>query len=208
MPVAVNTPGLVTLDDVHDHLNIPYSDYSHDTELQGFIDAADDLIPYDTGPLVPTVITGEVHNEAAGRDRIVLYETPVISVEAVNEYVGPQVRALTSQPLGTSSFDNYGYSLDDLNHGVLYRRIGSGMLGSFFGYVTVDYTAGRATVPAGIRMAVLEDIRGLYQQTQLGGRPAFGSSGAEDDTWNVGPMHMFPRLANLVEKYRRLPGLA
>jgi hypothetical protein len=199
---------LVTLGDVHAHLNIPVTDTSNDVELQGFIDAATDLIPYDTGPILPTVFLNEVHNEAAGRNAIVLYNSPVISVESVTEYVGPQVRTLTSQPLGSAGYDNYGFSLDDNYQGILYRRLGSGTLGSFFGYVVVNYTAGYVSIPPGIRMAVLEDIRGLYQQTQLGGRPAFASSGAEDDGWTAGPLNLFPRLDNLLHKYARVQSIA
>lgn len=201
--------GLVALADVHDHLNIPAADTTHDVELQGFIDAVSSLIVYSTGPMSPLVITGEVHHEAAGRDRIVLYETPVISVQQVVEYVGPQARPLTSQPLGSASFDNYGYDLPDLASGVVYRRIGSGLLGTFFGYVTVSYTAGYQALPADVRLAVLEDIRGLYQVTQQGGRPAFGqNTGAGEEPAGVSPTHLFPRVQQLLARTRRVQGIA
>lgn len=208
MPLPYSGTPLATLADVHAHLNIPTTDTAHDAELQGFLDAASDLVQYDTGPITSTVITGEVHNEAAGADRIVLFNTPVISIQSVTEYVGPQVRTLTSQPLGSADYDNFGYDIPDLYQGVVYRRIGSGVLGSFFGYVIVSYTAGLASVPPAVRLAVLEDIRGLYQQTQLAGRPAFGGAGAEDDAWTGGPLNLFPRLEMLLHKYARTQAIA
>lgn len=208
MPVAGGSTSLVSLGDVKAHMNIPTTDVSNDVELQGFIDAATDLIPYDTGPILPTPIVGEVHNEAVGRRAIVLYNSPILTVESVTEYVGTQTYVLTAQPSGAPGYDNYGYSFDDPFQGILHRRLGWGILGAFLGYVVVSYTAGYGQIPPGIRLAVLEDIRGLYQQTQLGGRAAFASSGAEDDSWTAGPLNLFPRLDNLLHKYSRVQSIA
>ena len=81
----------------------------------------------------------------------------------------------------------------------------------FWGPVVVAYTAGIEDVSPDIRLAVLEDIRGLFQQTQQGMRPpAFGGGGGPGggDTWTVGPMRQFPRLAALLEGAGRTQSIA
>lgn len=198
--------GLVTLEDAKEHLNI--TDSTHDVELQGFIDASTQFVTYITGPVVPTTFTNEVHD--GGWPTIVLFNPPIISVQSVTEHLGPTSYALSLQPPGSTS-DNYGYSLDDPESGILVRRSGAGTPMAFWGgrrSVVVTYLAGRATVPADIRMATLEDLRGLYQQTQQGGRPSYGSNVASDDSWSVGPMRLFPRLEALLEGPSRTQSIA
>lgn len=197
---------LVTVSDAKDHLNIPSTDTSHDTKLQGFIDAADAVITYLTGPVEPTSYT-EVHS--GGGPTIVLLHPPVISVQSVTEYVGPTAYTLTQAELGQSA-GAYSFSLDDPEAGIIARRYTGGLAGNFAGgyrNVAVTYTAGRTTTPADIRMAVLEDLRGLYQQTQMFGRPPFSSSATEDD-WSPAPMHLFPRLSMLLDGPSRTPSIA
>jgi len=196
---------LVTLDDVHKHLNIPDSDTTHDVELQGFIDAAEAIIVYNVGPVEETTFT-EVHS--GGGPTIVLDNPPVISVTSVTEYVGPVAYALTQAELGVAA-GAYSFSLDDPAAGIICRRYTGGLAGNFAGgyrNVQVVYVAGRATVPADIHMAVLEDLRGLYQESQQGGRPSFTGT-AEEETWSAGPMHLFPRLAGILSGPSRTPSI-
>lgn len=191
-------PGLVSLTDVHAHLNLDLADTSHDVELQGFIDALTPVLTYMTGPIQPTVFTGEVHN--GGGPEILLFNPPIISVQSVTEYIGTVAYSLSQQQPG-STVDNYGFSLDNPQSGKITRRTGAGTPMPFLGYqggVVVTYTAGLPSVPPDVRMAALEDLRGLYQQTQQGGRPSFGG-GAEDDSWSAGPMNLFPRLEMILE---------
>lgn len=201
------TVDLVNLSDAKAHLNIPGTDTSHDAELQGFIDAASEVVNYDAGPQTPMTYTETYRT--AGRSRICLDHVPVIDVQSMTEYVGVQAWTLTLQPPGSTT-DNYGFSIDIPEAGTIVRRSGAGTEINFFGpVVTVTYTAGQSSVRADVRMAVLEDIRGLYQQTQQGGKVGGGQIGAGgDDQWMAGPMHLFPRLTMLLEGRARTQSIA
>jgi len=197
---------IVTLSDVHEHLNIPDDDVSHDIELLGFIDAAEAIITYSVGPVDETTFT-EVHS--GGGPTIVLDNPPVLSVVSVVEYVGPTAYVLTQAELGSPT-GAYSFSLDDPAAGIICRRYTGGLAGNFAGgyrNVQVIYTAGRTSVPGDIQMAVLEDLAGLYQQSQQGGRPSFSGS-AEEETWSAGPVHLFPRLAMILTGPSRTPSIA
>jgi len=191
-------PGLVTLTDVHMHLNIDPSDTSHDAELQGFIDAMTPILTYMTGPILPTVFVGESHD--GGSPVIMLFNPPIISVQSVTEFIGTVAYSLSQQQPGSTA-NNYGFSLDSPQSGKLTRRTGAGTPMPFQGYaggVVVTYTAGLVNVPADIRLAALEDLRGYYQESQQGGRPSFGG-GAEDSPYGGVPFETFPRLASMLE---------
>lgn len=187
---------IVTMADVHGQLNIPDADTSHDAELQGYIDAAAAIVGYEVGPITPTQFV-ETHRPAGST--VMLDQSPIISVVSVVEYWGRLAHSLTLQPPG-STVDNFGFSVDLANAGMLVRRSSAGTEISFLGTpVVVTYVAGYSVVPADVRLAVLEDIRGLYQQTQQGGRPSLtGGGGPAGDAWSSGPTHLFPRLAHIL----------
>lgn len=200
---------VVTLTQIHDVLNIPVADTSHDAELQRYIDAAAATVAYITGPLTATTYT-EVRN--GGSPVIMLDNPPVLSITSVVEYIGSSAYTLTSQPLGGSS-DNYGFDLVDPAAGKLVRRGSNGVVQPFRGSrssVVITYVAGLLTVPADVQLAVLEDIRGLYQQTQQGSAVGGGSigSGGGDESYNFGPSHLFPRLNSLLEGPNRTQSIA
>jgi hypothetical protein len=146
-----------------------------------------------------------------GNPVIMLDNCPVITIDSVTEYVGVISYPLTSQPPG-STVSMWGYSLDDPAAGKLVRRSSAGMPMPFLGghgSVVITYHAGQSTLPADLTLAILEDIRGLYQQTQQGGRPGGGAIGAGgDDQWTAGPMHLFPRLAMLLDSGTRTQSIA
>lgn len=173
------------------------ADTSQDAELAGFIDAAAKMIENVTGPITPNTYT-EVHD--GGAAKLALRRVPVISVTSITEYVGLTGYPLTLQPLGATN-DNYGYSLDDPITGVITRRSSAGILSPFMGgrsAVTVTYIAGRATVPANVRLAALELIREMWSSTQRGnssGRPIPGS----DDTANE-PVYVSADLPPMVRR--------
>ena len=209
--VQVRDPWLevVSLDDLHAHLNIPTSDTSHDDELRSFADAALATITYINGPLTPTTFT-EVRN--GGSPVIMLDNPPVISITSVTEFYIPSGQPLTLQPLGAST-SAYGYSLDDPAAGKLVRRTSGGYESSFIGgrnSVVITYVAGAQLAPD-VQLAMLEDIRGLYQQTQQGGRASLGGGAigaGGDDQFSVGPMRLFPRLAELLAGPDRTQSIA
>lgn len=196
---------LVYLDEVLEHLNLQDTNAQYDVELQGFIDAATAYIEGLTGPIVPRTIS-ESHD--GGAPAIVLYHPPVLSISSVIEYVGPVAYPLTQVELG-QDIGQYSYTLDDPRSGVLHRRYTGGLAGSFFpgsGNITVTYLAGQASVPADIRMAVLQDIAGLYQ-SQNTTNPYFGSTDAGKQPLN--PIGLFPRVeAILSAPSSRTPAIA
>lgn len=198
---------VVTLADVKTYIGIRADDATFDTQLQWYIDAAEEFIAYVAGPIEQQQFT-ELYN-VVGKDTITLRNPPVISIQSVTEYVGNVAYTLTEQPPGQSR-DMWGYTLDQPVEGVLRRRSAMGTPMNFLGpIVVVTYTAGRTTVPGDLKLAVLEDIRGLFQAIQLSGRPAFGQdSGDFAEQWQAGPVRMFPRLAALLTGPSRTPSIA
>lgn len=207
-------PALVAMSDVLRHCGLAQTDTTYLVELQTMIDAATPIVEYITGPINPLVVTSEVYPTTHGESRLILRSVPVQSVQSVIEYIGITAWTLTSQPPG-ATVNNYGYSLDRPEAGLLVRRSAFGQEMPFLGtVVVVSYTAGLPVingvtqVPPDVKLAVLEDIRGLFQQTQLGGRPKFGASLADEDGWTVGPLHLFPRLAAVLEGRARTQSIA
>lgn len=198
---------LVTLADAKDFMGIPATDTTHDTRIQAYLDAATEIVVFETGPVASTVITNEVHD--GGGPTICLYQPPVLSVQSVTEYRGIVAYTLTSQPPG-STVDFYGYSLDDPLSGVIVRRDNAGQPMSFWAgprSVVVSYTAGQATPSPSILLAIKEDLAGMYEQRQLTGRPGVGGDTGEGDAWGGGPMHLFPRLAAMLQATSRAPSI-
>lgn len=195
---------LVTLSDVKTHLRIPTTDTSNDTQLQGFIDAASAIVGYEVGPVTTTSFT-ETHVPRGSR--VIVDQVPIVSVTTITEYIGRTAYTLSLQPPGSTT-DNWGYSIDLPDSGVIVRRDGAGIEIPFWGTpVVVTYTAGLASTPPDVKMAVLEDLRGLWQQTQQGQRPG-GTSGSTVDAWTVGPLRLFPRLAAVLERAGRTQSIA
>lgn len=194
---------LVTLTDVHAHLNIPTADTSHDTELQGFIDAAQPVVEDVVGPVVN--VTFDEWYDGGGMF-LSLRHRPIVSVTSVTEYVGTSTYPLTqiaSPDLGTT----YSYTFEP--GGRIIRRSTAG-LRAFppgVGNVRVVYIAGRATVPANVRMGTLEIIRHNYELGQQGGRPAFGGA-AEDMAWTPSGFAIPTRAIEWLTPDRRHPSIA
>lgn len=198
---------LVALSEVKEHLNLSLTESSNDAELQGFIDAATAYIQNATGPIIPRQYV-EVHN--GGGPTVVLFNPPVVSVDSVVEYIGPTGYTLTQAELGTDA-GTYAFSLDSAEAGIISRRFNGGMVGCFAGglrNVQVTYTAGRASVPADVRMAVLQDIAGLWGPSQTGpASPMFPDVAGGGPQRN--PLTMFPRVAEVLSAATtRTPSIA
>lgn len=199
---------IVDLASVHVHLNIPTSDTSHDTELQGFIDAAGDLARDVVGPLASELHT-EWHN--GGTDTITLDWLPVLSVQSVTEYVAASTYDLTEQPLGTS-IGSYEYTVDLPRGQITRRAVGDAVrFPAGIKNVVVAYTAGvpDALVPATVRLGALELIRHLYQLTQQGGQNKFGGGALDTGESTVPTGFALPaRVLELWKPFQRPPGIA
>lgn len=183
---------IVSLDDALEHLNLP--DSVNTDEVQGFIDAATAYVQNATGPIIAQTFT-ETHS--GGASSICLFNPPILEVTSVVEYVAATGYTLTQVALGDTA-GQYSFSLDDPKSGVLRRRYNGNLVGPFAcgdHNIAVTYIAGQATVPADIRMAVLQDIAGLYGPSQRGGNPYNNSA---DALGRVNPVGMFPRLAAIL----------
>lgn len=193
---------LLSLADVKDSLNIEQSNTKHDAELERYIAAATPQIEYITGPINLAPVH-EVHRIRPGTSRIALREPPVNSITAVTEYVGLSAYTLTPQAPG-ATVNNYGYALDIAESGILRRVSSIGAETPFLGgTVVVDYIAGLTSIPPDVHLAAIEDVRGLYAQTQQPGRPQYGGSPSTEDGWSPGPMALFPRLNALLVRASR-----
>ena len=200
--------GIVDLTSVKLHLNMPVSDTTQDTELQGFIDAAGDLARDVVGPILP-----ETRLQAfdGGRPTITVDWLPLASVTSVTEYLGRTAYTLTEQPLGAET-DAYSYTVD-YDTGQICRRTVGGMP-SVFAYgtknVIVQYVSGDGTVSPSVRLGALELIRHLWQLTQQGGRPQFGGAALDGENGGGVPtgFALPARVIELWQPHRRPPGIA
>lgn len=198
---------IVDLGDVKTFLGV--DDNSKDSLLQDYVNAASVWAEYVSDIVLPKTYT-EIHS--GGTPRIFLFRKPIVSVSEVVEYIGLTARTLTPAELGSGVNEPYSYSIDNPELGCITRRWNM-IVGNFMGgtdNISITYKAGRETVTADIKLAVLMDIQGLFVGTQMGGRPAIGSSSPDFD-YSSGPsipLSMFPRLQSMAAPSARLPGLA
>ncbi|MFJ9616708.1 hypothetical protein [Streptomyces noursei] len=198
---------LVDLVSVKKHLNIPLNDTRQDEELQGFILTAADQARDVCGPFL-----AEQHTQYfdGGYTTIQPDWLPVASVQSVTEYYGLSAFALTEQPLG-SQMNAFAFTVD-YTSGQLTRRTFGGEAALFAlgaKNVKVVYMAGGGAIPFTVRLGALELIRHLWQQTQQGGRPKFGSAGMDGESMGVPMGFALPdRVIELWGPKRRPPGIA
>lgn len=195
---------ICTLDDVHEQLSIPSDDNSSDNILMGYIAAATNYVNFISGTILPATFTNEVHN--GGSARIKLFNAPILTIASITEYWGLTAYPLTASERG-GAVTTYGYSIDNAAQGYI-SRVWSGVVGPFVAgqnNIVVTYTAGYATVPADVKLAVLMDIQVLFQQTQYG---ADQSTPASGEDYTVTPINAFPRLANMLTGSRRVQAIA
>lgn len=196
---------IVELADVYDHCAIATPNAALDAKFTRYIAAVTDVIDNAVGDILPTTYD-EYHD--GGGHFVVVDHTPVISVQLVTEFYGMSVYTLTEQPLdGSVAMNYFGYSVD-YKTGQIARR-NRGAEAALFAIgdknVHVQYTAGiGSTVPASLQLAALEDIRVLYQTTELGNR--FGSDDEPVDMRS--PLRLYPRVMQLLAGFERVPGVS
>ena len=160
--VDAASSGIVSLADAKAHLNITST--THDAEIRTMIDAATEWVEHRIGPVVRRSITTTV-TPSGGE---LFLEPPVISLTS-----------LTSAYGYTETF-NLGTVYTDLSTGVIHY----GYAGSTFAYpVTVTYVAGRAIVPAAVRLATMMMLKAFWETQR--GAVAMSIQGI-DDTENLG----------------------
>lgn len=180
---------LVTLEQVLAHLNMADNPPADTSELELFIDAATAHVDYRFGTFPATSYTEDIDvvDDGIGTYRYWLRPkhfpvTAVTSATAEN---------------GTAYTDEFVVSADGE-----FIRHPSITLGRW----TVVYTAGQVA-PADLKLAVLEDIRGLYQPGQIGPPASFGSFDIDPEPSGFRPVNLWPRIDAWI--YARLgPALA
>lgn len=197
MPTPAGAASLLTLPEVKAHLNFPASDDgSHDVEIQGFIDAAADVIREECDDVLPVVYTEAV--EATG-DRFVTGHAPVLSVSSLSSG-----NLLLTSPL--TALDPTGYTVNQ--QAGLVRRVDGRRFGPD---VSITYLAGRVSVPAAVRLAALELVAEWWQHSQQG--PAAGQNFAAGAASQYDEIDAAPgysagvpyRVLEMLKPYRRAP---
>lgn len=179
---------VVTLDEVLENLNLD-DDGEHDDELGRYVAAVTEHVASNYGG-VPSASYTEIGNSVTGYDgilRILPSRWPVLSVASLTD------------PNGTVYEDDITVTADGyIEHDSL-----------SWGRWTVVYEVGFETVPADLKLAALEDIRGLWQPGQIGPPAAFGAFGIDSTDTGVTyrAVRMWPRVDAWIES-RRLPGIA
>lgn len=180
---------LLTLEEAKQQLDIESS--AHDAELQVYVDALESVIEGYIGVITERTVTEQI--EGWGPTLAVLHP-PVLSVTSLVGLVAG----------GT------GYTADTLHvngpAGIIRRADGGVFSGGPF---TVTYTAGRAEVPATVKLAAAILLQHLWR-TQYGSARGQGSS---DDFAVTEPIPGFGyavpnRVLQLLEPFKQPPGVA
>lgn len=165
---------LVTLDEVLAHLNMsaPPPDVA---ELDLFIDAATAHVEHHYGAFPATEYVEDVAvvDDLSGVHRLWVRprHTPIVSVASAIDENGTEYTT--------------GFVISTDSRQVRHDSITTGTW-------TLTYTAGEAA-PADLKLAALEDIRGLYQPGQIGPPANFGAFDIPD-TPTFRPVNLWPRL--------------
>lgn len=181
MAVAVPTGSafVVSLDAVKQALNLTHTT-AHDAELGRYIAAAQAHVARTVGGPLSAPRTERV---TASGGVLLLPAWPVQSVASI-----------------TQSGTTITTGLDVDAAGVLRLSSGAHLTGRW----DVTYTAGRVDV-ADLHLAAVEDIRGLYQASQIGAPSALGAFG-EESAGGFGPVGQWPRIDAWAA--RQAPGIA
>lgn len=161
---ANTNTGIVGLDEAKNHLNIPLTTTRSDTEIEGMIAAATDKIEHRCGPVLRRTVVERVRHN--GGRAIWLREPPG---PGGNPYI--TVSSVTGVTTGLSAITPADLDVDPIGR-VAY------ISGSRFasGDYVWTYLSGRTSVPAGLRQAALNYVKGSYEtQRAAAGMPWVGA---------------------------------
>ena len=174
---------LVTLDEVLAHLNMTANPPADTSELELFIAAATAHVEQHYGILPTDTYTESVNvtDDGVGTHRYWLtpHHAPVTAVTSATDEDGNAYSAAFTISTGG-------------------RRIRHDSI--TYGEWTVVYTAGHP-IPADLKLAVLEDIRGLYQPGQIGPPATFGAFDIPaEDAGGFRPVNLWPRIDGWISR--------
>jgi hypothetical protein len=187
---GATSTGIVSLEEAKNHLNIPLSNTNSDTEIELFIASATDKIEHRTGPVVRRIISNERH--CGGERAVWLHEAPIISVTSV----------IALDSLSTINVADLG--IDPAGRVTYFPTIQGGARFPY-GEHLWTYVAGTAVVPAGLRLAALNFVKGAMEtQRGMSGLPW---KGAQDQPVEVPGMGLVIwRLEQDLQPFLRWPG--
>lgn len=213
---------IVTLDQAKSWLRYPAGASPDDVAIQLVINAADEVIQYETEDIIPTRYT---ENHDGGNFVIGLRHLPVLSVEGVKEGWGyisfdlDYVQVDSDPP----AFSMFAYSIDHAESGIISRRSAGNIQIPFragTANIQVQYTTGYATPPANIVLAELELIAHWWQNSQLRAVAMAGTNisydatlgsaytrDTESGTQNLNIGVPF-RILEMIKKHRHMPFFA
>lgn len=175
---------IATLEDVKTYLRYPNpSDTSSDdAAIQWFMNAADEVIKFECGDILPQVYD-EMHD--GGEFSITTWRKPILRVMNVEEGWGwidyeLDFQEVNANPKVTGMF---GYSIDNYETGIISRRsFGNVNIPFMWGTknIHVVYEAGETNVPGNVFLADLELIAHWWQNSQLRAVALAGTNVAYD----------------------------
>jgi hypothetical protein len=193
-----NDLGIVSLDEVKAHLNIPSTITTDDEEIRRFIDAGSDLAESYVGQILGRkTFTSELYD--GNIDTIRLRNPKAISITSVYE--------------NGTLLNSTAYVLDPTGQRI--SRVTTGSLNgpNYFGIwapgaqnISITYVAGWENPPAAAKQGVLEVIRHLWQ-TQRGAMNVMSRNQSGDDFYQ-GSTYSLPRRAMELLDPISLPGIA
>lgn len=178
------TTNIVTLAQVHTHLQIPTLNTTYDTEIQWLINAADEVIRYECDDILPKIYD---QSYDGGDFSIHLRNIPILRVLNVEEGWGWINYELDFQEVNApgSIQGIFGYSIDSYANGEISRRSAGNVNIPFVGgtkNIRVVYEAGEATVPGNVFLAELELIAHWFQNSQIRASAQAGTNVMYDAT--------------------------
>ena len=193
--------GIVGLDEVKQHLNIPLTITTDDEEIRRIIDAASDLAESYVGQVLGRrTFTDELYD--GGADCIRIRNPKAISITSVYE------NGALVQPSGYA-LDYTGQRLYRVGSSTLFATNSYGYWTAGFNNLKITYVAGYVNPPMAAKQGVLEIIRHLWQ-TQRGTMNVLGRTLAGDELTPAtsGSGYSLPRRAMELLDPTSFPGLA
>lgn len=192
----INDMGIVSLDEVKQHLNITTSD--QDEELRRFMDAATDLAENYVGQVLGRrTFSSELYD--GNTEALRLRNPKAISIVSVYE----NGMLLNS---GQYALDPTGQRLYRVGSGTLYATNSYGFWTGGMNNISVTYVAGWVNPPAAAKQGVLEIIRHLWQ-TQRGAMNVMTRNQSGDDFYTASTYSLPRRAMELLDPLS-LPGMA
>ena len=188
--------GVVSLDEVKDHLNITTT--NQDEEIRRFIDAAQDLAESYVGCVLGRqTFTSEKYD--GNTDIIRLRNPRAISITSVYE---------NGNLLSSSAYvlDPTGQRISRVTEGSISGPNYFGIWAPGAQNILISYVAGFTVPPPAAKQGVLEIVRHLWQ-TQRGSTSVMGRTQSGDDYYST-PTYSLPRRAMELLDPVSLPGMA